>query len=608
MRVIKPLELSVQIRPFEFSRQKMLAIGVHLAQPFDTQLAPYSEQDLWTVAAQYLSEWDVYDEGMPKSVGEYLVYGSYYSLIPMASDQVQVQLGPLHKTLKVIGRREWRRSIGSTNPEALSELPIRYDVAYGGLLVKANPVGIGADALLLPQIEHPDDPFTDPKKPIVSAGLTARNILWTPRNDKWGNYSGRWQETDAPGFAKDIDWTIFNLAPEDQWLKKGFWQGGESFKVRNMHPKLPLVEGKLANWRIRIFVLKAEQLYELSAQFETCWLFPSEQVQTACYRAQCPTETFDGAEITALLLAYEDPLQVAKTVQHYADALTRRLAPEGDIEDPDDLALRPKGLPLTLLNPPPVSLLPEVVLPGVAAGIGLGALAALAKMKGGKGGAEAEPVEAAEAKIDEASATELSVGAAAPADGAAPGDAEAEAEAEAAEASETDPAAEQPPEDPAVAEAMADLEALMELMADQIASADALMKKNRLDLGMTDELMASLNDEGGINALLKEVLPAGSPTVEQINDPAAWQQLLAEPSRMIQEAQASNLNASALAEHKDLLEAILAGTATPEDAEALLEKMPLEMVAKMIAEADVESGIDPAILKAIKKATGPRTS
>jgi len=533
------------------------------------------------------------------------VCGSYYSPIPMASDQVQVQVGALHKTLKVIGRREWRRSIGSTNPEALSELPIRYDVAYGGPLIKANPVGIGADALLLPQIEHPDDPFTHPKQAIVSAGLTARNILWTPRNDKWGTYSGRWQETDAPGFAKDIDWTIFNLAPEDQWLKEGFWQGGESFKVRNMHPKLPLVEGKLGNWRIRIFVLKAEQLYELSAKFETTWLFPSEQVQTACYRAQCPTDTFDGAEITALLVAYEDPLQVAKTVQHYADALTRRLAPEGDIEDPDDLALRPNGLPLTLLNPPPVSLLPEVVLPGAAAGIGLGALAALAKMKSGKGGAEAEAAVAAEAKVDEASATELSVGAPAPADVAAPPDADSDA---AAATSETAAASEQPPEDPAVAGAMADLEALMELMADQVASANALMKKNRLEMGLTDELMAGLNDEGGIDALLKEVLPAGSPTVEQINDPTAFQKLLAEPSRMIKEAQASGLNASALAEHKDLLEAILAGTATPEDAEALLEKMPLKMVTKMMDEADVESGIDPAILKAIKKATGPRSS
>ena len=605
MRVIKPLELSVQIRPFEFSRQKMLAIGVHLAQPFDARRALFSEQDLWTLAAQYLSEWDVYDEGMPKPVGEYLVYGSYYGSVPMAADHVQVQVGSLSKTLKVIGRRQWRTSIGSTNAEALSTLPIRYDVAYGGAQIKANPVGIGADALLLPQIEHPDDPFNHPNQPIVSAGFTARNILWSPRQEKWGTYSGRWQETDAPGFAKDIDWTIFNLAPEDQWLKAGFWQGGEPFKVRNMHPQQPILEGQLGQWRIRLFVLKAEQLFELTAKFETCWLFPTEQVQTGCYRAQCTTDTFDGSEINALLVAYEDPLGPEKTVQHYADALTRRLAPEGDIEDPDDLALRPNGEPLSVLHPPEPSLVPEVVLPGAAAGIGLGALAALAKMKGGKGGAEAEAAVAAEAKVDDASATELSVGSAAPADGAVPANVENNAQAP---ASETDAAPESPPEDPAVAEAMADLDALMELMADQIASADALMKKNRLEMGLTAELMAGLSDEGGIDALLKEVLPAGSPTADVINDPSALQELLAEPARMMEAAQEAGLNAGALAEHKELIEAILQGTATPEDVEALLEKIPLETAAKMMAEANLESGLDPAILTAIKKATGYKSN
>ena len=108
--------------------------------------------------------------------------------------------------------------------------------------------------------------------------------------------------------------------------------------------------------------------------------------------------------------------------------------------------------------------------------------------------------------------------------------------------------------------------------------------------------------------MLKEVLPAGAPTADVINDPSALQELLAEPARMMKAAQEAGLNAGALAEHKDLIEAVLAGTATPEDAEALLETIPLEMVAKMMAEADVESGLDPAILTAIKKATGYKSN
>ncbi len=570
MRVIKPLELSVQLRPFHFEGQPQLALGVLIAHPLDATLPAYSEQDLWQLASTHLKQWDVFDEGMPKAFAEYLVYGSYYNEQAVSADEVQVSVGTLSKTLVVTGQREWRKLTGSTEPKALTELPITYDLAYGGEAVMDNPVGIGAEGIWLPQIEHPDDRFSHPKTKIHSAGFTALNIEWLPRKKLWGTYNAIWEKNDAPGFARDIQWQIFQLAPQDQWSKETQWVGGEEIRIRNMHPQYQLLQGTLPSLRIRLFVLKADQLFELPNKFETVWLFPTEQAQVSAYRAQVALDTFDGKEIGAVFVAYEHADSEKKPVTHYAAALEKRLQPEGDVDDPEDLALRPDDRPLSELNPAPESGKNEPDLPGASGALGLGALAVLAKMKGSKGGGESSTEGAGETNVDDAESVQLSA--------VVPED-----EQVGLSSSEAVVSKPEPPDESAQSEPLVEsdgMEALWDAIEADMSKASNLAEKALQGLGLTPEIMSGSGEEG-MGAIFKAALPADAPTVEQLNSPESLAILLKDV-----QALASNAN--------------LPDVESLQKDEAATEEL-LKQVSKMAVDANVESGIDPKILDAMNK-------
>jgi hypothetical protein len=596
--VIKPTELSAQIRPFQYEGQGMLALGVLVGFPFDSSAPPFSEQDLWTLAAEYLKDWDVFDEGMPKQKGEYLVYGSYHSKEPMAADQVQVQVGELNKTLKVTGQREWRKLVGSTNPEPFTELPITFDRAFGGETIDANPVGIGADGILLPQIEHPDSLFTHPKKTITSAGLTARNILWAPRKDQWGTYNERWLQNDSPGFARDIQWDIFQIAPEDQWKKEGFWQGGESFRIKNMNADSALVEGNLPDVRIRLFALKSEDFFEIPTKHETVWLYPNEQAQISCYRGQVAIETFDGSEIIALLAAYENVSDEQKSLEHYSEALLIRLTPEGDVDDPEDLALRPNGKPLSELNPAPESVLTEALLPGAEGAMSLGALAALAKMKGGKGSKQEAPAnDEVEGKVDDAAAPEIEVGTVEEETQAQGDDPESIAKAEAVAKAEAEL-------NEAMAESMESLDEMLEVMSEQQKSIESVTKATLEGLGLSSDAFANLQGEGALEELVNATLPLGSPKIETLTDPEVLDSLLSEPSELAKQAAAAGLESDALGENKGAIDKIIAGESlSDESINELLSEKALSQVDSLAKAAELDKALDPKVMDAINKST-----
>jgi len=601
VRVIKPNELSMQLRPFHFDGKQQLALGVLIAHPLDATQPAYSEQDLWALASTYLKDWDVFDEGMPKAFAEYLVYGHYYSAQPVSADNVQVQVGSLHKTLIVTGQREWRKLTGSTDPKPLVELPLSYEFAYGGEGVLENPVGIGAEGVWLPQIEHPDYRFSHPKTHVTPAGFTARSIEWLPRKNQWGTYNSRWEQTDAPGFARDIKWEIFQLAPEDQWLKDPAWQGGEVIKVLKLHRTQTVQEGTLPQLRIRLFVTKGGELFELPNKFETVWLFPNETAQVAAYRAQVALDTFDGSEIDAVLIAYEHASQEKKSTEHYAGALEKRLQPEGDIDDPEDLALRPDNRSLTELNPVAPSEKDELELPGAGGVLGLGALAVLAKMKGGKGGSGAEAAGTAEAKVDEAAAPEVAAGGAGAEGGETePVDAEAAARAEAKKAAKEE-------QDEAAAESMAAMNELLDLMSDDAAKVSEINKATLDALGIPPDLMANLSTDSGVNSLLDTALPKGAPKAAQLNDPSALGELLKAPAELAKKAEAAGLDSAAFGDNKAVIESILAGEPLTEgQSEKLLSDSVLRELGDMAKKADMENAVDPRVMDAINKSSTPK--
>jgi len=338
MRVFKPLQLSLQTKCFSWQNKNQLAVTLLLGFPFDNKQEVLLEQDLWQFLPDQLGKDAMLDACIPKSQGEVLVYGSYYAPDGKAvtADRVQLKMGPVDKSLAVIGNRYWRTLLGPTEPEPFRELPISYEFAFGGKNYKANPTGKGMDEvdyvgemrLPMPNIEDPDNLVTSTSQRPAPAGLGPLDIMWEQRISKAGTYDETWQRDYFPGYPPDLDWTHFNAAPEDQWIDE-FWQGDEGFQLLNMHPSKTEVSGKLPAFRTRCFIekkLDEDFLFtEVEMRAETACLFPSVETGVMIYRGVIEVKEDDAADVEHLLIAYEDITQLPRTKEYYDEALRNRL-------------------------------------------------------------------------------------------------------------------------------------------------------------------------------------------------------------------------------------------------------------------------------------------
>lgn len=173
---------------------------------------------------------------------------------------VELQAGPVRKTLRVTGDREWRRGIaGATlsEPEPFEHMPIVYERAFGGWdrssadpadhrLEARNPVGTGflhrgegAIGTRLPNVEHPGQLMSGWKDKPEPAGLNAVDCAWTPRRELAGTYDDAWRARRFPLWAEDYDPRYGHCAPTDQQVKNHL-RGGEPVRLVNLSPHGPL--------------------------------------------------------------------------------------------------------------------------------------------------------------------------------------------------------------------------------------------------------------------------------------------------------------------------------------------------------------------------------
>jgi hypothetical protein len=170
------------------------------------------------------------DEVIPKPRGEALLLGSAHAPggKPVTAMCVRLAVGQVDKRLRVVGERGWRQGslpgLGQvSDPEPFTSMPIDWQRAYGGPGHPANPAGCGYTGLFaaartgcMPNIEYAGAPVSGHATLMAPAGFGPLEREWAPRKGKLGTYDARWLAGEAPGFARDIDWTAFNLAPEDQ--------------------------------------------------------------------------------------------------------------------------------------------------------------------------------------------------------------------------------------------------------------------------------------------------------------------------------------------------------------------------------------------------------
>jgi hypothetical protein len=250
MKIMKPDNLGLLFKSFTADGQIRLSLSACACFTLNTETPNrlFEEPDMWPVIEASPDKDEIFDAGLPKIRGEWLVYGSAFAQRPVQALEVSVSVGFRKKLLHVFGNR-YRYPIGSTEPEAFKQIPVSWTNAFGGPDFPANPIGKGAESdepgrQSLPNVQVPGDQASSAQERSRPAGFTAYPMMWPQRMAHMGNYGKDWLFEDWPHLPRDTNWEYFNVAPEDQRLPE-FFTGEEKIEIRNMHPLKPLIRSAL---------------------------------------------------------------------------------------------------------------------------------------------------------------------------------------------------------------------------------------------------------------------------------------------------------------------------------------------------------------------------
>lgn len=358
MKTIKPQKLSLQFKVHEEAGRCYFFPAIIVLFPFDNPAAILSEVALWKLVAEKLGKDTILDMGMPKPRGEVVVSGACYPPHGKSYQAcpVTIRIAGIAKTLNVFGDRYWRHSGLISPPKPFTTIPLTYQNAFGGGGYELNPVGKGYAPYIaengksvhpLPNVEDPKALIGSPGDKPMPAGFAPLDLTWPQRFSKAGTYNKEWLETRFPGYAADTDWTMFNTAPEDQWLT-GFFKGDEPFALEYMHPDHPLLSGRLPGINTRCFIRRSNEsagLEEIAMRLETVHLFPDAAQGLLIFRGGAEIKTDDADDISLAVIAAEK-IGEPKSLEHYCDTVARRLDKEMgavySLRDSDLLPLLPE--------------------------------------------------------------------------------------------------------------------------------------------------------------------------------------------------------------------------------------------------------------------------
>lgn len=360
MRLVKPLRLGLIKRSILWGGRTLLSFGIVTAFPLAAPRRIMKEGEMWEAIMPVLGD-QVLDSGEPKRNGEVVVFGHYFAPDekPVLQHGVRVALGPIDKSIRVTGRREWATDqqgrVVATAPEPLTNLPIDWKYAFGGPAFPENPGGLGywpedtrtADAHYpLPMLEYPADILNSPDDIIAPASLGPRDIMLPTRQRFAGTYDRFWADNHAPGLAQDATLDLFQVAAPDQQFQ-GFIDGRERFTIENMHPAQPIQTGQLPGVRARAFVRRTdapEKLEELALATDSAILFPGIGLGLLIHRGSLWVSAFDHPEIDLFMAGFEWQEHAPRPQSYYEQDLIRRLDPvEGLPLGLDYVSLCPEG-------------------------------------------------------------------------------------------------------------------------------------------------------------------------------------------------------------------------------------------------------------------------
>jgi hypothetical protein len=202
----------------------------------------------------------IYDTDLlhTKPTTDILLHGHAYSPEgkPTVKVDVTMKVGPIAKTLRVVGDRVWRTGVlspATSDPEPFEKMPITYERAYGGADLKSddprkhdwdrrNPVGTGFAVVpehligeKVPNIEDPRDSIRSWIGRPSPAGFGPIPPDWMPRVKWAGTYDEKWEKDRLPLLPEDFDDRFYLCAPQDQQAPH-FLRGGEDVELVNLTP------------------------------------------------------------------------------------------------------------------------------------------------------------------------------------------------------------------------------------------------------------------------------------------------------------------------------------------------------------------------------------
>lgn len=346
LKIIKPATLGILQKPFTLAGEHFLSVTALAFFPLGEsrpRLLPEHEQ--WSKIEKALPQGQLLDEAMPKPRGEVLLAGHAYPAEGEAQTCVRVRLqaGEIDKSLEARGDRDWSLGwvplVRHSRPRAFRKMPLDYRRAYGGGRYKKNPLGCGHLKPLLrllggdncgplPNLGYPGEKLDPGSRPQQPAGFGPLGQDWAQRRPLAGRYDSHWLKHHAPGYPLSLDPAFFNAAPQDQQLQS-YWLGGENYRLENLHPSRPLLEGAIPEILPRAFAqldggpLREVPLQEVPLNLDTLWFFPDSELGVLIVHGQIPIGDSDGLDLRALLLAWEKPGR-ARSLGHYQTVLKLR--------------------------------------------------------------------------------------------------------------------------------------------------------------------------------------------------------------------------------------------------------------------------------------------
>jgi uncharacterized protein YjbI with pentapeptide repeats len=246
------------------------------------------------------------------------------------ASHVEFAFGKLRRRAAVFGDRRWNTRLGvrtaPTEPEPFASIPLTYERAFGGPSHDANPVGLGRDGGLLPNVEDPDRLIRSPSDAPAPACFGPIPITWPERAKKLGTYGGSYREKRWPYFAEDFDRAYFQAAPASQRLERA--AGDESFTIVGMDPEHTRIDGRLPGVRPRCFVERTEAagggFEELKLELDTVAFDMNEGKVNLVWRGLVEVSEEEAPEINALFVTIDDAL----TLEAARDAYLARVWPK----------------------------------------------------------------------------------------------------------------------------------------------------------------------------------------------------------------------------------------------------------------------------------------